>query len=1084
MAIKTIPSLVIGLGGTGKRALTHLKRRIYDTYGRADLPWIRLLSIDTDSATVNNPPIISQRTGESISLGTSEMRIIDQSDTPQVISNLDAPENRHILDWYPDPEMKVDFPKAARGSGQVRMFGRIGLYKGENLHTTYRWLQQAAHDVSDPAAYEDFANFNVDQNLQFVYIICSICGGTGSGMFLDVAYMLRKIVGVDPSTRRFIGMFVMPEVYEPVVENQHIKRIYANAYAALREVDYLTNSPKRSYQIRGKDHTFVDFPKDVTPFDFLFLFSNKNKRGAVISQRQVSGDKPVAADDRVSQYMSETIMTDVLSPLTERSESILSNIFSSMTEPEQVDDRIFYKSWSAVGVASVKVPSVAYFQDMLEARMTNAVVDFLLRPDPEITEKALAKQFFVDNLAETEDALRLKASLSTDPSYARFLSKPFIDEYHHNRADCMNKLKAYSDAVMASAPSPDVPLEIEKPATTVMKQTLDKVSDTVKENLRRFTKDPERGYVFLREYMDELIALANTKIQQVPPAAVVDGDPKRGVNEALDSLQRGAKNAIGLPAVRDTMESLLERLTDSYDNRGRDLRSRSMVINFYTSLIKTFEEFKAHLVNVSSVAQAVEKEGDEKLNARIATMGDTAQERILIDKSLIGRKEVERFLNGLLAPLWEKADWKCACPVLSAEMKKLITDELSGKLLESQLDKTLDGDARKEKLQEIIKTFVTTKIFDKLFPKDATGMIKEPHYTDSDGKTLLLDFSQDNLLSLMTTHSAPLWYVQTHQIGSASSPITFVGMNGTKIPEGVVDDLQEQIPNFRTTDIVLSDNEPRIVVKQYDPLYSLASLASIGDYENYYKNTDRRLNPMHTDVKFVNEPNPYLQWLSYKAPEHEAAKVCARGHDVADALAENAQFCPICSNAGIKTLIVPHKKLCPKCHNVIDDHSRKCPDCMAILEGVEDRKSQAATLQLPKDGKQENLCPGCVSLGRPNPEIMVVKMDGSQGKSFCPSCGSSWANLCPYCSAPLEKATICTKGSDRCIFESPPILLCAHCTCPVTPDTTKCPRCFKDLVECQECKKEGNFKRMIPKGEECPVRHKAAEPVAAQAASG
>jgi hypothetical protein len=80
MAIRTIPSLVIGLGGTGKRALTHLKRRIFDTYGRADLPWIRLLSIDTDSATVNNPPVISQRTGEYISLGTDEMRVIDQSD--------------------------------------------------------------------------------------------------------------------------------------------------------------------------------------------------------------------------------------------------------------------------------------------------------------------------------------------------------------------------------------------------------------------------------------------------------------------------------------------------------------------------------------------------------------------------------------------------------------------------------------------------------------------------------------------------------------------------------------------------------------------------------------------------------------------------------------------------------------------------------------------------------------------------------------------------------------------------------------------------------------------------------------------
>ena len=143
MAIRTIPSLVVGLGGTGKRALTHLKRRILDTYQRDNLPWVRLLSIDTDDGAVSNPPVISQLTGEIVQLGISETRVIDQSDTPKIISNLDAPENRHIKDWYPDPGMNVDFPKAAKGSGQVRMFGRIGLYKGENLYTNYRWLQQA-----------------------------------------------------------------------------------------------------------------------------------------------------------------------------------------------------------------------------------------------------------------------------------------------------------------------------------------------------------------------------------------------------------------------------------------------------------------------------------------------------------------------------------------------------------------------------------------------------------------------------------------------------------------------------------------------------------------------------------------------------------------------------------------------------------------------------------------------------------------------------------------------------------------------------------------------------------------------------
>ncbi len=179
MAIRTIPSLVVGLGGTGKRALTHLKRRILDTYQRDNLPWVRLLSIDTDDGAVSNPPVISQLTGEIVQLGISETRVIDQSDTPKIISNLDAPENRHIKDWYPDPGMNVDFPKAAKGSGQVRMFGRIGLYKGENLYTNYRWLQQAAQEVSDPAAWDEYKGFAIDPGTQFIYVICSLCGGTG-----------------------------------------------------------------------------------------------------------------------------------------------------------------------------------------------------------------------------------------------------------------------------------------------------------------------------------------------------------------------------------------------------------------------------------------------------------------------------------------------------------------------------------------------------------------------------------------------------------------------------------------------------------------------------------------------------------------------------------------------------------------------------------------------------------------------------------------------------------------------------------------------------------------------------------------
>lgn len=81
---------------------------------------------------------------------------------------------------------------------------------------------------------------------------------------------------------------------------------------------------------------------------------------------------------------------------------------------------------------------------------------------------------------------------------------------------------------------------------------------------------------------------------------------------------------------------------------------------------------------------------------------------------------------------------------------------------------------------------------------------------------------------------------------------------------------------------------------------------------------------------------------------------------------------------------------------------------------------------------------------------MMIISEGTERDAVtsCHACGSIWANLCPYCSTPLENPTMCTKGSDRCIFESPPIVLCSSCNCPVTPDTVRCPRCLGDLKDC------------------------------------
>ncbi len=361
------------------------------------------------------------------------------------------------------------------------------------------------------------------------------------------------------------------------------------------------------------------------------------------------------------------------------------------------------------------------------------------------------------------------------------------------------------------------------------------------------------------------------------------------MSEALESLKRVQKD-IQLPLFKDTRTILLERLAAYYDDRGRDLREYGLIAGFFQDVLKVFKSLHKQIVAMVQVLQELDQKGDDLFNSQVASMHDTVAERVLIDKDLIGRREVESFLNGLLAPLWRDENWRAAMPVFTDAIKELVQNELSNQILELELDSTITGKEKKEKIEREIVGFVRDKLLDRLYPvDDKTGRRTEPTYTTPDGRSLLLEFASDSLVPLMVGHSVPLWFIHTHQLGSASQPIAFVGLNGSKVPDGLVDALRQLMPGFRTTDIALSDVEPRIVIKQYDPLYALASLAGIKDYENYYLHTDRKYNPMHTDVRFVQEPNAYLQWLSYKAPEEPPVEFT---YSVAATSAENGERKP------------------------------------------------------------------------------------------------------------------------------------------------------------------------------------------------
>jgi hypothetical protein len=68
-----------------------------------------------------------------------------------------------------------------------------------------------------------------------IFITCSIVGGTGNGMILDLTAMVKDIFKDHWPKPRVYGILVLPSAFKKVVYNRNAR---ANAYAALKEIDY------------------------------------------------------------------------------------------------------------------------------------------------------------------------------------------------------------------------------------------------------------------------------------------------------------------------------------------------------------------------------------------------------------------------------------------------------------------------------------------------------------------------------------------------------------------------------------------------------------------------------------------------------------------------------------------------------------------------------------------------------------------------------------------------------------------------------------------------------------------------------
>jgi serine/threonine protein kinase len=223
------PAVIVGLGQVGLTVMQRLREELTTSVAPAGLlPHLRFSLIDTDPEVMR----LATRGNPSASLSASEV-ILAPLNRPSYY--LKPSSTRPILNTWLNPRILYRIPRSQVTTG-VRALGRLAYI--DNYRVIIRRLQTELEAAVEPKALQDSAaqtGLGVRSNRPRVYILTSLAGGTGSGMFLDVAYTVRALLKqMGYENPDVVGLLLLP----PVDNNRTRLLPLGNAYAALTELNY------------------------------------------------------------------------------------------------------------------------------------------------------------------------------------------------------------------------------------------------------------------------------------------------------------------------------------------------------------------------------------------------------------------------------------------------------------------------------------------------------------------------------------------------------------------------------------------------------------------------------------------------------------------------------------------------------------------------------------------------------------------------------------------------------------------------------------------------------------------------------
>ncbi len=304
-------TLLIGLGGTGSRVVNNVVRTLKANKKSINNGEIYCAVLDTNHS--DNELIDQTGTG---------VPVIATSKPQRIRSYFDDFAHLHMEEWCPQsPEFLEQ--SMIDGASESRIKSRIafmGAVESDSLDELENLLNDALLN-------------NIDNKIR-IMLVSSLSGGTGSGMFIQVALWLRKYFSRAEINLR--GIFLLPDIFISTIDDiRNSKttqvRHYCNAYAAIRELNAISMIKKNKALELSERITLGDlFDSENIPdpgkpvFDYAFFIDNKDSTGVALK-----------SIDEYERMVAQLVYMQLFAPMKNNIVSEEDNTFLEFTKKDE-----------------------------------------------------------------------------------------------------------------------------------------------------------------------------------------------------------------------------------------------------------------------------------------------------------------------------------------------------------------------------------------------------------------------------------------------------------------------------------------------------------------------------------------------------------------------------------------------------------------------------------------------------------------------------------------------------------------------------------------------------------------------------